>query len=132
MSLFDLLKLVHISCAIFSISGFALRGYWMMSGNSLLQQRPAKVLPHLVDTLLLGSAICMLVIWQVSPLQVDWLMAKIIALLVYIGLGLVVMRFAKTRRGQAMAYVAALCTAAYIISVALTHSALGPLVLLGG
>ena len=69
MTPFDWLKLVHVSCAGLSISGFALRGYWMLTNNPLRQRRLTRVLPHIIDTLLLGSAVGMLVIWQVSPLQ---------------------------------------------------------------
>lgn len=119
-----LLYLLHVCCAVLSISGFALRGYWMLSGNPLLGRRLAKVLPHCIDTLLLASAIGMLLMWRLSPLHAPWLMAKILALLVYIGLGMVALRFGKTRRSRAMAYGAALCTAAYIVSVALSKSAL--------
>ena len=91
--MFEALKHIHISCALLSIAGFTLRGYWMLTGSSLLRRRSAKVLPHVIDSLLLGSAIGMLLIWQVSPLQLSWLSAKIIALLVYIGLGMVALRF---------------------------------------
>lgn len=119
-----------MSCAILSIGGFAVRGYWRLSGNELRQHRVTRVLPHIVDTLLLGSAIAMLYVWQLSPLQLPWVAAKIGALLLYIGLGIVVMRFASTRGGQVLAYVLALCTAGYIVSVAYTKSALGVLVLL--
>jgi len=122
---FEWLKLIHISCALLSISGFALRGYWMLTSNPLLQARPARVLPHLLDTLLLGSAIWMLVLWQLNPFQLTWLSAKIIALLVYIGLGMVALRFGKTRGIRAGAYGLALATAAYIVSVAYSKSATG-------
>ena len=132
MTLFDFLKALHVCCALLSVAGFALRGYWALADNPLRKSRLVRVLPHVVDTLLLGSAVGMLIIWEVSPLALPWVSAKILALLLYIGLGMVVMRFATSRRGRALAYAAALGTAAYIISVALTHSALGPLVLLGG
>jgi uncharacterized membrane protein SirB2 len=122
---FEWLKLIHLSCALLSISGFALRGYWMLTANPLLQARPARVLPHLLDTLLLGSAIWMLALWQLNPFQLNWLSAKIIALLVYIGLGMVALRFGKTRGIRAGAYALALATAAYIVSVAYTKSAAG-------
>ena len=56
MTLPEGLKLTHVTCAFLSIAGFALRGYWMATDNPLLQRRPAKVLPHLLDTVLLGSA----------------------------------------------------------------------------
>lgn len=122
---FEWLKALHISCALLSISGFALRGWWMLSANPLLQRRPAKVLPHLIDTLLLGSAIWMLALWQVNPFQLGWTTAKIIALLVYIGLGMVALRFGRTRRMRVTAYGLALLTAAYIVSVAYSKSAAG-------
>ncbi len=125
MTLFEPLKLIHIGCAFLSISGFTLRGYWMLTGSSLLQHRLAKVLPHVIDTLLLGSAIGMLLIWRVSPLQLDWLSAKIIALLLYIGLGMVALRFGKSRKVKVNAFLLALLAAGYILSVAYSKSPLG-------
>lgn len=121
---FEWLKLTHVSCALLSIAGFALRGYWMISGNGLLGHRLTRVLPHLVDTLLLGSAIGMLVIWHTGPLALDWLSAKIIALLCYIGLGMVALRFGRSRRVRAAAFALALLTAAYIVAVAFAKSPL--------
>jgi len=35
VSLFAALKLLHMGCAFASISGFALRGYWLLSDNPL-------------------------------------------------------------------------------------------------
>ncbi|MFV8818881.1 SirB2 family protein [Haliea sp. E17] len=119
------MKLLHVSCAFISITGFTLRGYWALTGNSLRQHRLARVLPHVVDTLLLASALGMLWLWRVSPLAVGWLEAKLIALVIYILLGMITLRFATTGLGRSLAYVAALCTAGYIVSVALTHSPRG-------
>ena len=124
MTLSDGLKLVHVSCALLSISGFALRGYWMLTDNPLLQRRPAKILPHAVDSLLLGSAVGMLVIWRVSPLQLDWLSAKIIALLLYILLGMVALRFGTSRRVRMVAWLLALSCAGYIVAVAYSKNPL--------
>lgn len=125
MTLFEVTRAVHIGCALVSIAGFALRGYWMATSNPLLQRRLSKVLPHLVDTLLLASAIAMLVMWRLSPLQADWLLAKIMALLVYIGLGMVALRFGRSRPVRITAWLAALGTALYIVSVAYNKSPWG-------
>jgi uncharacterized membrane protein SirB2 len=122
---FEFLKLIHVSCAFLSISGFALRGYWMLSGHAYLQHRLAKVLPHIIDTLLLGSAVGMLLVWRISPLEASWISAKIIALLLYIGLGMVALRFGKTRQARLSALLLALLTAGYIVSVAYSKNALG-------
>lgn len=122
---FEWLKLLHAGSALLSISGFALRGYWMLTGNPRLRSRPARVLPHILDTLLLASAIGMLVIWQANPFEFSWLSAKIAALLCYIGLGMVAFRFGKTRRVRVIACGMALLVAAYIVAVAFTKSPWG-------
>ena len=56
---------------------------------------------------------------QVSPTQ-GWLAAKIIALLGYIGFGVITMR-ASYRPLKIMAFVLALACVAYLISVAFTR-----------
>lgn len=127
MTIFEWAKLIHISCAAASIAGFALRGYWMLRGNPLLGKRLTRTVPHVIDTILLGSAVYMLVLWQASPLQFSWLMAKIIALLVYIGLGMVALRYGRTRGMRLAAYAMALAVATYIVTVAYSKSPLGPL-----
>lgn len=130
--LFDALKTLHVLSAIASIGGFILRGYWMFTANILLDRRIAKTLPHIIDTVLLGSAVGMLVIWHSSPFSMSWLSVKIVALLVYIGLGMMALRFGKTRRVRTSFWLMALVVAAYIVSVALTKSAQGFLILITG
>ena len=117
--------LIHVSCALLSISGFALRGHWMLTDNPRLQHRASKTLPHVLDTLLLGSAAAILFQWGASPFAMPWLSAKIVALLVYIGLGMVALRFGRSRRVRATAWLLAMLSAAYIVSVAVTKSPWG-------
>lgn len=126
------LYMLHVGCAFLSIAGFILRGYWMLTDNALLQQRVTRVLPHTIDTVLLGTAIAMLFAWRASPLELPWVLAKILALLLYIGLGMVALRFGCTRRVRATAYGLALACAAYILSVAFSKNPLGFWTLLAG
>ena len=125
MTLFEGLKITHMVCAAFSIAGFGLRGYWMLSGSALLNRRTVKTVPHIIDTLLLGSALGMLFVWQTSPFTLNWVTAKLVALLFYIGLGMVALRFGKTRAVRVVAWISALLVAAYIVSVAFSKSVLG-------
>ncbi len=125
MANFELLKVVHVSCAFLSIAGFSLRGYWMISEDPRLRSSLTRVLPHLLDTLLLGSAIGMLLVWRTNPLAIGWLSAKIAALLLYIGLGMVAFRFGRTPKARIAAFAMALLTAFYIVTVAYTKSPLG-------
>ena len=127
MTPFEWLKWTHISCAFLSITGFTLRGYWKLTANPRLERRSAKILPHCIDTLLLGSALGMLVIWQTSPLAFDWLVAKLLALLAYIVLGMIALRFGRQVGTRVAAYLLALLSAGYIVSVAYTKEVTGPL-----
>ena len=126
MTAFDWLKLLHVSCALLSVCGFAVRGYWVVTGHMLRAHVVTRVLPHAVDTVLLASALGMLWLWRQPPWATPWLSAKLTALLLYILLGMALMRLARTTVQRLAAYLAALLVAGYILAVALTHSALGP------
>jgi uncharacterized membrane protein SirB2 len=117
------IKLIHIACAGLSVAGFIVRGFWMLRGSPMLQHRWVRVAPHVIDTLLLLSAILLMLKLRQYPFVHDWLTAKVIALGVYIGLGMVALRHGRSKRARAMAYFAALGVFAYIVGVALTRSA---------
>ena len=119
-----ILKNFHMVLATLTITGFLLRGYWMMSSSSLRQNRATKVLPHILDTLFLASGIWLVVLLGLAPLQHSWLLAKLTGLLAYIGLGMIAMRFGRTRQIRAIAFIAALAAFAYIVGVALAKSPL--------
>ena len=119
------LKTIHVTFAALSFSGFFIRGIWMLRDSPLLKQRWVRIAPQVVDTVLLASAIALAVQWRLSPLDQPWLMAKIIALVLYIGVGLVALRFGRTKTVRAAAWVLGMLIFAYIVSVAVTRSALG-------
>ena len=118
------IKIIHVGCALLSISGFFARGILMMRDSAMLQKRLFKITPHIIDTLLLGSAIWLAVQNSVNPGDNPWLLAKIIALLVYIGLGTVALKRGKTKQVRIIAWLAALLMFAYIVAVAVTKSVL--------
>lgn len=115
------LKLIHITCVALSYALFVLRGYWMLHSPDRLQQRWVRILPHSIDTLLLASAVALAVTLQISPLQAPWLLSKIIALLLYIALGMLALRHGKTRSIRLSAWISAQLVFFYIVSVAITH-----------
>jgi len=130
MTLIYITKSIHLICIVLSFSGFFVRGIWMLQGSAKLRQRWVKTAPHIIDTLLLASAIVLAVQMQISPLVHTWLMAKIIALLVYIGAGMVALRFGRSRNVRLGAWVFGLLMFLYIVSVAFSKSVLGWLVYL--
>jgi len=119
---YEVLKLIHIASVIVSYALFFLRGVWLMRDSEKLRQRWVKILPHIVDTILLTSAIALAMTIQQNPLDHSWLTAKVAGLLLYIGLGMIAIRFGKTRRTKIMAWIAAQCVFIYIVLVALTKS----------
>ena len=118
------LKHLHVACVVLSGLGFALRGWWMLNDSPLLRARLTRVVPHVVDTLLLGSALLMA--WQSSqyPFAQGWLTAKFFGLLAYILCGTMALKHARTKGRRAVFLVLALLAYAYIVGVALTRNPL--------
>jgi uncharacterized membrane protein SirB2 len=117
-----LIKFIHIGCVALSYSLFFLRGVWMLRDSPTLQQRWVRIAPHAVDSVLLASAIALA--WQlgISPLTRPWLVAKIVALLLYIVIGTFALKRGKTKRNRMIAWLTAQLVFFYIVSVAVTHN----------
>jgi uncharacterized membrane protein SirB2 len=119
------LKAVHVGSVATSLALFVVRGIWMLIAPGYLALRWVRVVPHVVDTMLLGSAIALAVMIGGNPGARGWLSAKVIGLLVYIALGSVALKYGRTRGVRAAAFVGALATFAYVVSVAVTKSPAG-------
>ena len=116
--------LVHVSCVILTITGFVLRGVWMMTGSPLLKARWVRIAPHVVDTLLLAAGAGLALQIHQYPFVNGWLTAKTLAVVAYIGLGTVALKRGRTRRIRVAAWFAALLVLGYIVAVAMTRNPL--------
>lgn len=125
------IKLIHESAVTISFAGFLARGAGMLRDASWVRHRLAKTLPHVVDTILIVSAIWLAWMLRLSPANAPWIAAKIAGLLAYIALGLVALRFGRTRPVRATAWVLAMLTFAWIVSVAITKDPRGAFALIG-
>jgi uncharacterized membrane protein SirB2 len=122
---YAVVKLVHQSAVTLSLAGFFLRGAASLAGARWVGSRTAKTLPHVVDSVLLMSALALAWILRLTPGNAPWLLAKLIGLTVYVGLGILALRPGRPRAVRAAAWMAALLTAGWIVSVAITKSPLG-------
>lgn len=113
-----LVKLVHVSCVVLSISGFTLRAALMLVGSPLLRRRWIRTLPHFVDSLLFLSGLWMAWNIQQYPGTTPWLTAKLAALVLYVLFGVTALR-GKQRSQRLIALVFAYLAFAYMVSVAL-------------
>lgn len=118
------IKHLHMSFAILSGLLFLTRGIMMLAGSGLLQKRVLRIAPHVIDTLLLASAVTLAVIGQQYPFVQAWLTAKVLALVGYIIAGSVALRPGRPKGVRAIAFIAALMLFAYILKVAVTRNPL--------
>ncbi|MDO8813092.1 MAG: SirB2 family protein [Gallionella sp.] len=121
---FSLLKHIHVSCAAISFALFFLRGIWSFNGSPIMRQRWVKIVPHIVDTLLLASALALAFTLRQYPFVDTWLTAKFFGLVLYILLGSIALKHGKSKTIRITAWFAALVVFAYIVLVAARHNPL--------
>lgn len=118
------LPAIHVFCAAVSISGYLARGVLMLRDSALLNARWVRTVPHGVDTVLLASGVALAWSTQQYPIAQTWLTAKIIALLAYIVVGAIGLRYGRTKTMRTAAFIGAILIFAYIVGVAVTRRAL--------
>ncbi len=112
------IKTLHILCACTSGGLFFLRG--LLRDSLLLQQRWLKLLPHIIDTLLLSFAVVLMYLSAQYPFVQTWLTVKFLALLVYIVLGTIALKTGRSKRVRFYAWIAGLLVFWYIVMLAMT------------
>ena len=117
-----LIKYIHVTCVILTLIFFIIRGIWMIQGSELLRQKWVKISAPVIDTLLLASAIAQTVKISQYPFVDSWLTAKVLALILYIALGMVALTYGRTKNIRITAWLCALLCFGYIVSVALTRN----------
>ena len=122
---YALLKHLHLAAVGLSVIGFLVRGVAGLLGRPWVRRRPARTLPHAIDTVLLASALGMLYVAGLNPLHTPWVAAKIGGLLLYIGLGVLALRRNAPLQWRAAALCGALLTVAWIGSVAVSKQPWG-------
>lgn len=118
---YNSLKHLHVIAVALSGALFFIRGVWMLIDSAQLHRRWVRVVPHLIDTVLLLSAVVLASIIQQYPFVHAWLTAKVVALVLYIGMGMIAIRHGKRKSVRTVAWVVALFLFAYIVVVAWRH-----------
>ncbi|MGF1546028.1 MAG: SirB2 family protein [Thiotrichales bacterium] len=115
--MYPILLKVHLIAVVLSLLGFLVRGAWMFTDSRLLKSKLTRILPHIVDTMLLVAGVALAVMASLNPLDQPWLAAKILALLVYIVLGTIAIKRGRTKTIRGIAWVLALLVFAYMMWV---------------
>ena len=95
-----------------------------MMSSPMLQQRWVKIAPHINDTILLLSAIALVMITMQYPGALAWINAKIIALVVYIALGFIALKPTRSKNVRIVAWCLAILTYIYMFLVASSKTVL--------
>ena len=97
----------------------------MMAGSPRLHGPVLRHLPHVVDTVLLTTALMLTTVIRQYPFSTGWLTAKVVLLVVYVVLGSVALKRGRTRAVRVAAFVAALATIGFLVTVARAHHPMG-------
>lgn len=115
-------KHLHLTLATLTILIFLVRAAFVIVWPAGIRKRWLKILAHSVDGLLILSAIALLVVMQINPFSVGWVLAKILALVAYIGFSVYAFKTAKTLPTRLIGVLLAGVTLAYIVMVAVNRS----------
>lgn len=125
MNSYLLLKTLHISAVVLSITFFCIRTYWLLAQPKALESKLIKRLPHVIDSILLLSAFAMLYVGNISiGSDNPWIITKIIAISLYIATGVYIFRIAKNKTQIYIALCFVVLIYYYIIQTAITKNAI--------
>jgi uncharacterized membrane protein SirB2 len=119
------LRHLHMGLAFTSGALFAVRGAAVLARQRWPLHPVLVRISAIIDTGLLAAALRLLWELRLNPLLTHWLQVKLAVLLLYIMLGMLALKYARKREAKALCYIGALACYGFIVSVALTHSPWG-------
>lgn len=119
------LRQLHIGLVAASGALFALRAFAQLAGARWPLRRPARVTSWLVDSGLLVAGVLLWMALRIDPVAQPWLGTKLLLLLVYIALGTMALRRARTAAARVGWTLAALACFGFMVTVARARDPLG-------
>lgn len=90
------IKHFHLLLIGLSVGLFLIRFILSEMKSPILQKKWLKILPHLVDTLLIVSAVTLCVLIEQYPFANAWVTEKLLALLLYVFMVTLALKMART------------------------------------
>lgn len=119
-----ILKHIHLTVIVISFLLFFVRGNLMMRESTLAKHKLFLIVPHIVNLILIATGISLAVVLQINPADQPWLAIKLVALVVYIALGILTFKHPKPQVRKVL-WLLALIVFAFIVSIAESKSPLG-------
>ncbi len=117
-------KHLHLTAVGLSIFLFVLRFIWAQFNPDFLKKKWVKVVPHIIDTVLLGSALWLCTIISQYPFVDSWVTFKVVGVLAYIAMGMLALKWGRTIAMKWVGFIGALAWLALTAKVAITKQAL--------
>lgn len=121
---YEIVRFIHLACVAATATLMLLRLAIAYRGDDYRRFGMLRWVPHAIDTCLLGSAVTLAVLSGQYPGVQSWLTAKLVALVMYIGLGAVALRPGIHGRWRIAAAAGAVLTFCFIVAVAMQRKPL--------
>ncbi|MDP2715190.1 SirB2 family protein [Rheinheimera sp.] len=112
-------KHFHLLMVVLSVSFLLVRYAMSLKPAAILQRKFFKIAPHVIDTLLLVSAVLLMITLQQYPFVHAWLTEKLLAVLAYIALGVMAFK-GRTAAIRWICFLGALGWLGLVLRVAIT------------
>ena len=123
VELYPTIKPFHVALVLLSGALFAIRGAAVLARRTWAMARPLRLASYSIDTGLLVGGVMLAVMLRINPTAVPWLGLKLALLPIYVVLGSMALK--RARSARAAWYVAALLVYLFMISVARQHDPWG-------
>ena len=94
----------------------------MLMESALLKRKVVRIFPHIIDTCLFVSGLTMALTYYQAFYTHAWLVAKLIALILYIVMGSIALKYGKTKKIRMCSLIVSWLIFIYIVIVARTQS----------
>ncbi len=119
------IRFLHITCVVLSGALFFLRGAGVLAGARWPMRLPVRLASYSIDTVLLTAALMLVTMLPGAVFANGWLTTKLVLLVVYVVLGSLALKRARTPRAKKLYFIAAIATYLFMFSIARTHDPLG-------
>lgn len=122
--MYTAVKHIHLMAIALSVGLFILRFILLMMQSPKLNSKLLKVLPHVVDTLLIVSAGTLCILLQQYPLVDAWVTEKLLGLIMYVFMVTLALKLAQNNFMRVIGFVGALSWIAFAGAVAMSKQAI--------
>jgi uncharacterized membrane protein SirB2 len=122
--MYEVVKHLHLTAIVLSVLLFLLRFVLNITQSNMLEQKWLKILPQVVDTILLVSAAILCVMLKQYPFVNPWITEKLLALVMYVFMVTLALKLGRSSFMRGIGLVGALSWIAYACMVAVSKKAM--------